>query len=97
MPILEPLILLFQTSGDISSGFQSQSRKPYSQFGGGVCGICSVRFTCGATPLPVHMASIVAGYFPHIHVHVSFCLSVKKMEVFFSFSYQFPLQIYACS
>ena len=31
-PFLGPLIPLFRTSGDISSGFQSQSGQPYSNF-----------------------------------------------------------------
>ena len=31
-PFLGPLIPLFQTSGDVSSGFQSQSGQPYSNF-----------------------------------------------------------------
>ena len=31
-PFFGPLILLFRTSGDISSGFQSQSGQPYSNF-----------------------------------------------------------------
>ena len=31
-PFLEPLIPLFRTSGDVSSGFQSQSGQPYSNF-----------------------------------------------------------------
>ena len=31
-PFLGPLIPLFRTSGDVSSGFQSQSGQPYSNF-----------------------------------------------------------------
>ena len=29
MSLMGPLILMFQTSGDVSSGFQSQSEQPY--------------------------------------------------------------------
>ena len=32
------------------------------------CDIHSLRFTSGATPLPVYIASIAAGRFPHMHV-----------------------------
>ena len=47
-PVLEPLVPLFWISGDISSGFQSQSGLSYSYFGG-ECNVCSLRSTSGAT------------------------------------------------
>ena len=64
-----PLIPLFATSGDISSGFQIQSGQPYSHLveaymmhvhGGGIHDACSLRFTSGATPADLLMASMVA-------------------------------------
>ena len=45
---LEPLVPLFWISGDVSSGFQSQSGLHYSHCGG-KCNVCSLRFTSGAT------------------------------------------------
>ena len=63
-----PLISLFWISGDVSSGFQSQSRQPYSYFGRGVPDICSLRFTSGATPLPGYIASIAVSRLPHMCV-----------------------------
>ena len=48
-----PLIPLFWTSGDVSSGFQSQGGQPYSRFLG---------VNSGATLLPVYVASIAASY-----------------------------------
>ena len=47
-PILGPLIPLFWISGDISSGFQSQSGLPYSHCGG-ERNVRSLRSTSGAT------------------------------------------------
>ena len=54
-PFLGPLIPLFQTSGDASSGFQSQSGFCLIRTLQSVVDICSVRFTSGATPLQVYM------------------------------------------
>ena len=67
-PFFGPLIPLFWTSGDVSSGFQSQSGSALFELCGGVRDICSLRFTSGATPLTVYIASIAAGCFPHMHV-----------------------------
>ena len=39
-------------------------------FGRGVCYIHSLRFTSGATPLLVYMASIAAVCFPHMYVSI---------------------------
>ena len=47
-PILGPLIPLFWISGDVSSGFQSQSGLPYSHCGG-ERNVRSLRSTSGAT------------------------------------------------
>ena len=71
-PFVGPLIPLFWTSGDVSSGFQSQS---------GFCLIHtwqrhtsnvtrSLRFTSGVTHLPVYDASIAASRLPHMRVSV---------------------------
>ena len=60
-PFVGPLIPLFWTSGDVSSGFQSQSGQPYSHFGGGI-------HTSGVTHFPVYNASIAAGHFPYMRV-----------------------------
>ena len=43
-----PLAPLFWISGDVSSGFQSQSELPYSHCGG-ECNVCFPRSTSGAT------------------------------------------------
>ena len=63
-------------SSNVSSGFQSQGGQPYLHFGGGVHDICSLRFTSGATPLQVYIASIAASRLPHMAVrranHFSF-------------------------
>ena len=64
-PFLGPLVPLFWTSGDVCSGYQSQSGQPYSHLAE-VYMICSRRFISGATPFPVYMASIAAGHFPHL-------------------------------
>ena len=47
-PFLGPLVPLFWISGDVFSGFQSQSGLPYSRSGGKLNG-CSPRSTSGAT------------------------------------------------
>ena len=62
-----PLISLFWTSGDVSSGFQSQIGQPSSHFGRGICDMF-LRFTSGVTPLPVYIASIAASHLPLVHV-----------------------------
>ena len=36
--------------------------------GWGICDIHSLRFTSGVTPLPMYMASIVAGHFSYMHI-----------------------------
>ena len=62
------LPIQFWTSGDVSSGFQSQSGFCLFKLCEGVHNIRSLRFTFGATPLPVYIASIAASHFPHMHV-----------------------------
>ena len=39
-------------------------------FGRGIHDIHSLRFTSGATPLPVYIASIAASCFPHMSISV---------------------------
>ena len=56
-PILGPLVPLFWISGDVSSGFQSQSGLPYSHCGG-KHNVCSLRSTSGAT----HADLLAAGF-----------------------------------
>ena len=62
-----PLISLFWTSGDVSSGFQSPSGQPIWHLPE-TCMVYFLSFTSGVTPLLVHTASIVAGHFPHMCV-----------------------------
>ena len=67
-PFVGPLIPLFGTSGDVSSGFQSQSGFCLIRTCGGIRNIRSLRFTSGATHLPVYNASIAASHLPHMRV-----------------------------
>ena len=46
--LVGPLILLFRTSGDVSSGFQIWAA--LFVLSGGVSGVCFLKFTSGATP-----------------------------------------------
>ena len=63
-PILGPLVPLFSISGDVSSGFQSQSGLCLIfLFCGGKCNLHSPRFTSDAKPAGLLMASIAAGHF----------------------------------
>ena len=64
-PILGPLAPLFCISGDISSGFQSQSGLCLNCFCRGGCHVHSLRSTSGA-PTYLLMASMLAGHFPHV-------------------------------
>ena len=56
-PILGPLVPLFWISSDISSALQSQSGSCLIHFCGGACNVHSLRFTSGATPANLLMAS----------------------------------------
>ena len=78
---LGTLIPLFQTSGDISSGFQSQSGFCLIQTLWSIHDIYSLRFTSGVTPLPVYMASIVAGRFPHIHLSAEVGCRIRTTDL----------------
>ena len=49
-------------------GFKARVGSALFELCGGVCDICSLRFTSGATPLPVYNASIAASRLPHMHV-----------------------------
>ena len=64
MFILGPLVPLFWISGDVSSGFQSQSGLPYSHYGG-ERNVCSPRSTSGAKLANLLMASAQPVLSPH--------------------------------
>ena len=64
MSFFGPLVPLFWISGDISSGFQSQSGLPYSHCGG-KDNVCSPRSTSGATLANL----LVAGAQPVLSQH----------------------------
>ena len=49
-------------------GFKARVGSALFTLGGGVCNIRSLRFTSGATPLPVYNASIAASCLPHMRV-----------------------------
>ena len=49
-------------------GFKARVGSALFELCGGVCDIRSLRFTSGATPLPVYTASIAASHLPHMHV-----------------------------
>ena len=66
-PFLGPLISMLRTTGDISSRFQSQSGQPYSLLAEAYMIYVPLRFPSIVTPLPVYVASIVIGHFPHMH------------------------------
>ena len=60
-----PLIPLFWTSGDVSSGVQSQRAfKALFTLGGGICDIHSLRFTSGVTPADLLVARMAASLLP---------------------------------
>ena len=62
--LMGPLIPLFGTSGDVSSGFQSQSGQPYSYSClAKVYLLHSLRFTSGVTPVDLLAASMAAELF----------------------------------
>ena len=65
-PFVGPLIPLFWTSGDVSSGFQKvRVGSALFELCGGIRDIRSLRFTSGATHLPVYKANIAASHLPH--------------------------------
>ena len=49
-------------------GFKARVGSALFALSGGIRNICSLRFTSGATPLPVYNASIAASRLPHMHV-----------------------------
>ena len=63
-PIFEPLVPLFWSSGDISSGFQSQSGFCLINFCRGKCNVHSLRSTSGATPADLLTAGMAVIGFP---------------------------------
>ena len=63
-PVLGPLVPLFWISGDVSSGFQSQSGLPYSHCGG-KRNVHSPRSTSGATLANLLAAGAQSVLSPH--------------------------------
>ena len=59
-----PLVPLFWISGDVSCGFQSQSRFWLIHFCRGECNAYTLRSTSGATPAGPLTASITFSHFP---------------------------------
>ena len=59
---------LFSTSGDVASGFQSQSGQPYKLLTEAYVMYIPLRFTSGMTPVLVYNAGIAASRLPHTHV-----------------------------
>ena len=59
-----PLVPLFWISGDVSSGFQSQSGLPYLHCGG-KRNVCSLKSTSGATLANLLVASAQPVLSPH--------------------------------
>ena len=49
-------------------GFKARVGSALFELCGGIHDIPSLRFTSGTTPLPVYIASIAAGRFPHMRV-----------------------------
>ena len=49
-------------------GFKARVGSALFKLCGGVHDIHFLKFTSGATPLPVYMTSIVAGCFPHMRI-----------------------------
>ena len=49
-------------------GFKARVGSALFELCRGICDIHSLRFTSGATPLPVYIASIAASHFPHMRV-----------------------------
>ena len=49
-------------------GFKARAGSALFELCRGIPDIRSLRFTSGATPLPVYIASIAAGRFPHMRV-----------------------------
>ena len=65
------LVPLFWISGDVSSGFQSQSGLPYSHCGG-KHNVCSLRSTSGATLADLLAAGTQLVLSPHTVAEVRF-------------------------
>ena len=65
MSYLGALVPLFWISGDILSGFQSQSGFCLICFCKGKCNECSLRSTSGATPTDLLTVVITASHPPH--------------------------------
>ena len=71
MLLLGPLIPLFWTSGDVSSGFQSQSWHPYSHLAEAYV----IRVPCTYDVFYVHNSKIF-----HVALLIPFSLNVIRVE-----------------
>ena len=79
-PFLGPLVPLFWISGDVSSGFQSQSGFCLIRyFCGGECNVHSPRFTSGATLADLLVAGAQPVTSPHACAEVGLG-SVSNMQ-----------------
>ena len=66
-----PLIPLFWTSGDFSSGFQSQEWAAFFAFGRGIHVTSSSKFTSGVTPVILFTVSMAAELFSSMYLEWS--------------------------
>ena len=51
-----------------SLGFKARARSTLFELCGDIPDICCLRYTSGATPLPVYNASIAVSHLPRMHV-----------------------------
>ena len=80
-PFLGPLVPLFWISGDVSSGFQSQSGFCLIRyFCGGKCNVHSPRFTSGATLADLLVAGAQPVTSPHAWAEVGIGSNVQPHE-----------------
>ena len=75
-PFWGPLAPLFCISGNVSSGFQSQSG--FCLIHGDECNVHSLRSTLGATPAVLLMASITASHIPTCISRGETCLGFER-------------------
>ena len=67
-PFVGPQITLFWTSGDVSSGLQSQSGQPYSCLAEVYVLYIFLRFTFGVTPVDFLVANMTAELISSTHL-----------------------------
>ena len=83
-PFLGPLVPLFWISGDISSGFQSQSGLPYSHCGGER----NIRSPTAQKGLSTNEKVAGVGIFAFSMLLLSSCINLsKELEHYFSLDY----------